>query len=229
MSDTVMSPTGDRLSRSERQQYADLLQQVKADIKTAESALFRVSHALALIKDGRLYRAHDGTFEEFIESELGKGRQYGYRLIKAHGVLTGLLEDGVSIANLPDTERLCRELGRLDPKMRKNVWERVKLQAERDDKPVDSNSIAEAKGEEATKADGEQTEKQIRRKQAEEIIKTFATISPKIARYGFDFTAWEPMELQQFTLIIDNLANHILRVRQQLKETKVEPEPAVVS
>ena len=51
-----------------------------------------------------------GIFEEFCRSFVGKDKRYVHRLIQAHGVIEDLMLEGVKESDLPNSERICREL-----------------------------------------------------------------------------------------------------------------------
>jgi hypothetical protein len=130
------------ITKKERVRYNHLLKEVKENIEVVEVGLLKISHALREIQKDRLYREHYSSFEQFVGAELGKGRAYGYRLIKAYDVLDSLLEEGIREENLPNAERLCRELARIkDPQMRKNLWERVQLMCKEQDKRIDATVV----------------------------------------------------------------------------------------
>jgi hypothetical protein len=201
-----------------------------------ESGLLRIGHALKAIKEDRLYRAHYTTFEEFMESEFGKGRQYGYKLIKAYDVLTNLLEDGVSAANLPDTERLCRELARIsDRKMRKNVWERAELMAEHAGNPVDTKLIETAAQEieeqeeenEGEKPDESKKVKADRHRHKKEVLEQYRSAQRALSAH-LAFEEWDENELASLNNLITSIAHQAAIIRERLKKHTTKKQPTIV-
>ena len=68
--------------------------------------------ALMEIRDGRLYRAEFGTFEEYCQERWGWGRNYINKLIASAEVVENL---GTIVPKLPATERQARPLAPLPP------------------------------------------------------------------------------------------------------------------
>jgi hypothetical protein len=196
-------------------------------VATVESALLRIAKALKEIKEGRLYRAHYNTFEDFVATELGKGREYGYRLVRCESVLTGLLEDGISAANLPDTERICRELARLDPKLRKNVWQRSLLMAEQAGKPVDAKLVDEVIDEQADEQDEPEKEHKRRRKHLKALVEEFDGVRTKVS-VGVDFEGWDKVDLERFGTIVDDIMVRVGKIRERLKKHTGETKSPII-
>jgi hypothetical protein len=73
---------------------------------------------LLAIRDGRLYREHYDTFEQYCLQRWQMGRQYAYRLIDAAEVLDNLSP----IGDKPATESQARELSRLSPDAQRAAW-----------------------------------------------------------------------------------------------------------
>ena len=113
-------------TKTDYKSYKRILSEIHTDIETIDTALRRVTRNLKTIHDRHLYLCgHYATFEEFCNRELGKSRQQVYRLLQAHDVMQTLLESGVSEADLPQSERLCREIRKFDPDEQARVWKAV--------------------------------------------------------------------------------------------------------
>jgi hypothetical protein len=222
------------ITKRERTRYKTLLKEVKESIEAIEHHLLKLSHDLREIQKDRLYREHYDSFEAFIGAELGKGRAYGYRLIKAYDVLDGLLDEGIRAENLPNTERLCRELARIkDPKMRKNLWERVQLMCKEEDKEIDATIIhdvidedEEAKerlelvngGPLTVQPSGDSTEDKLRNtKQIKEVIDLFQNAN-KDFTISLNFDSWEQSELSQFSVLVDAICFRTAKIREQIQK-----------
>jgi hypothetical protein len=114
------------LSPAERTRYAALKQSVLDHIDIAHSALMRVAQDLKVIRDERLYREEAYTFEEWCPKVIGHQRAYIYKLINAGDTLQALLSQGVPGTELPNSERLCRELSRYPKADMRKIWSRAK-------------------------------------------------------------------------------------------------------
>jgi hypothetical protein len=129
MSDSTSIPT---LARADQNLYARCLKQIHEDLKLIQKSFTRFAKNMATIRDKRLYFAGGyATFEEFCHKEIGRTRQQVYRVIAANDVLQHLLTQGVLEAELPDTERLCREIRALPLEAQAPVWKAV-VRAQRD-------------------------------------------------------------------------------------------------
>ena len=85
--------------------------QLAAYERTIESGLqtfVKVGAALSAIRDGRLYRASHGTFEEYCRERWGMSRSYAHRMIESSAVVEML-----PIGNKPATESQARPLAKL--------------------------------------------------------------------------------------------------------------------
>ncbi len=221
------------ITKKERVRYNTLLREVKENIEIVEVGLLKISHALREIQKDRLYREHYSSFEQFIGSELGKGRAYGYRLIKAYDVLDSLLEEGIREENLPNTERLCRELARIeDPKMLKNIWERVRLMSKQQDKPIDATLIHDVidqhEEEEGNESNGSEAKDASRnKKHVKEVVNLFKQMNAKFT-FHLSFEQWEQSELSQFRALVDDVATRVLRIREQLKTHSGEVKSPII-
>jgi hypothetical protein len=138
-------------SKADKHRYQSLLQQVREDIESIDLALRRVTKNLKIIHERRLYRCGGyETFAEFAMKELGKSRIHAYRLLQAHETMQSLLESGIAESDLPPTERLCREVRRIeDPDEQARIWKAVtRIAKERGRKPStkDVQEEAAAKG-----------------------------------------------------------------------------------
>ena len=79
-----------------------------------------VGPALKEIRDSKLYREQDATFEDYCRERWAFSRIHGHRLIKAAEVYGELLRIG---NNLLTWEAQARELARLKtPEKRRQVW-----------------------------------------------------------------------------------------------------------
>ena len=120
------------LAKAEHTLYAKCLREIKSDLQTVEKAFVRFVKNMAIIRDRRLYYAGGfATFEEFCTTEIGKATQTVYRLIAANDTHNLLRAQGVAEEDLPDTERLCREIRSIPAEFQGPVWKSV-LRVKRD-------------------------------------------------------------------------------------------------
>lgn len=87
----------------------------------AERHKLAEARAVRVIRDGRLYRATDPTFEAYYRERWGFSRQYVYRLIDYAAV-----SDAVSpIGDVPQLESHARPLVGLTPDQQRRAWAKV--------------------------------------------------------------------------------------------------------
>lgn len=84
-----------------------------------------VGTALAEIRDSRLYRAEHATFEDYCERRWSLRRSRAYQLIDAAAVVVSTMVDTVPELPAPANERQARELARVEPERRAEVWQRA--------------------------------------------------------------------------------------------------------
>ena len=87
-----------------------------------------VGTALLTIRDGRLYRAQYGTFEDYCQGRWGMSRRRANQLVASAETML-ILGTTVPICNdssiLPATERQARPLTQLPPEAQPVVWQRA--------------------------------------------------------------------------------------------------------
>ena len=54
---------------------------------------------------------------------VGKDKRYVNRIIQAHGVIEDLMLEGVKESELPNSERICRELAHYPMPDMKKIWQ----------------------------------------------------------------------------------------------------------
>lgn len=94
--------------------------------------------AMAIIRDGRLYRGSHRTFEDYCKERWGIRRDYANKMIAASGVVADL-DTMVSI--LPATERQARALAEAPEAERAAVWQEAVSRS--DGKPAPARVVAE--------------------------------------------------------------------------------------
>jgi len=81
-----------------------------------------VGNALAEIRDGKLYRAEFGTFDDYCRDRWGISKMHAYRLMDAAEV-SGVLKSNQLVT--PQTESQARPLARLEPDEQIAVWQQA--------------------------------------------------------------------------------------------------------
>ena len=121
----AVSPIGDigaeaemtgPLSPAEVQTLEHYEQIIDQGIKT----FVKVGHALAVIRDERLYRERHQTFEDYLRQRWDLSRPHAYRMIEAAVVVEHLSPIGDIV---PVNESQARPLAGLDPEQQVAVWQ----------------------------------------------------------------------------------------------------------
>src|ERR1700733_4672780 len=133
-----------RLTKDQKCEFQRLTDEIRGDIVEIEARLLRISRNIATVRNQRLYRDKYATFEEYLESEFQKGRQFDYKLCTCYNVLSSLVEQGVANTELPNVQRICLELAKIPEQDRKAIYEMACRQAERQEKPLTAKAITVA-------------------------------------------------------------------------------------
>lgn len=102
------------LSTSEAANLAFCERRVAAGLESFRD----VGLALAQIRDGRLYRATNATFEEYCRQRWGWSARRGYQLMEAAEAIASLPTECAPVVH---TERAARELANVEPDKRAEV------------------------------------------------------------------------------------------------------------
>ena len=97
--------------------------QLEATIERGMQTFVEVGLALMEIRDGRLYRAEFGTFEEYCQERWGWERRHAYRLIDAAAAVENVSNWTQNQA--PANEAQARPLTSLPPAQQREAWQRV--------------------------------------------------------------------------------------------------------
>jgi len=101
------------LPESEAYQLASCEGRIEAGL----SSFIEVGEALSAIREGKLYRATHGTFEDYCKAKWNLNKRYCDRLIEAKEIVKNLGPMGPEIKS----ERQARELSRVEPARREEV------------------------------------------------------------------------------------------------------------
>ena len=104
------------------------LKELESVIERGRKTFVEVGHALAEIRDRRLYRQTHATFEAYCAEQWGWTRQRSYQLMNAATVVK-LLPPAMSTR--VDNEATARELAKLEPKEREKVLQAIEERGER--------------------------------------------------------------------------------------------------
>ena len=109
---------------TEEQEF--LLKKCENIIRIGLGTFVEVGLALKEIQDQRLYRRTDKTFEEYLQRAVGLSRPYAYNLIESAKLMRELRHNsGLDRSLLPKNEAQARELIRIEPSKRLEVWKKV--------------------------------------------------------------------------------------------------------
>jgi hypothetical protein len=192
-----------------------MLDEIHSDIAVIEQALFRLGRNLKAIKDKRLYFCGGfSTFQDFCAKELGHTRQQAYRLILAHDVMQDLLVQGVPMEELPQSERLCREIRVLSPEKQAKVWKAVMRVAKEAKRPP---TIADVQAE----AIKEEKPNEILQRQQTELLRKFESASV-VLKTAVAFDLLEPPFRFRLAAVLTEIAETVQILIRSLKSSAVE-------
>ena len=102
----IMGP----MTPAELHKFKALKEELASQLDIINTAFIKAGRILRQIRDERLYRGEFDTFQLFCDSMVGKDKRYVNRIIQAAGVIETLMLQGVRENELPNSERICREL-----------------------------------------------------------------------------------------------------------------------
>jgi DNA N-6-adenine-methyltransferase (Dam). len=106
------------LTSIERSRLAELESKIEAGLQT----FVDVGLALLEIRDNKLYRETNRTFEGYCREQWGFSRNYANKIIAAAEVVENL---GTIVPILPATESQARPLAQLEPVTQREVWQQA--------------------------------------------------------------------------------------------------------
>lgn len=121
------------LTTTETQQLADMETVIESGLQTFSV----VGNALLAIRDGRLYRASHGTFEDYCRVRWGFARNYANKMITAAQVVGRL---GTTVPK-PANESQARPLARLEPEEQPEAWKEANDRAEANGRKVTAKDV----------------------------------------------------------------------------------------
>jgi hypothetical protein len=121
------------LTASER----SILERHEAVIKEGLQTFAEVGNALLAIRDGKLYREHCHTFEEYCRSRWGMSKTHANRLVESAKVIENLTPMGA----IPQSERQARPLSALSPEDQPAAWQAATDKAKADNRPVTARDV----------------------------------------------------------------------------------------
>ena len=120
-----------KLTEEQRREYADLKTGIQHHMEEGLRHFEAAGQMLLRMRDNRLYREEFPTFNDFCRATFQQNRRYADRLIAAFSVMEGLRAEGV--LQLPDSERICRELAKYPKVDRVGMLKRAQAIAKRRD------------------------------------------------------------------------------------------------
>ena len=202
-------------TKADYKRYSSMLTEIRADIVVVEHALQRLGRNLRSIRDKRLYFCGGfATFQDFCQKELGQSRQQVYRLISAFDVMQDLLAQGVPQEDLPQSERLCREIRLLPQEKMGKAWKaimRVTKEANRPPTIVDVQA-------EIVKT--EEAPEKVQRQQRE-LLNKFESVS-KALKVSVAVDLLEPSFRLRLAAVLSDIAETVTLLMRVLKNPSVE-------
>ena len=188
------------MSRAELNRYKALKEELASQLDIINTAFIKAGRILSQIRDERLYRGEFDTFEQFCRSMVGKDKRYVNRIIQAHGVIEDLMLEGVKESELPNSERICRELANYPMPDMKKIWQRAKQMSLAAGKShPDSMTVREA----AATVEGVNPE--ARRRQIVELVQRFEGIARKM-KLIIGWGDMEPREIERLRKALAQIA-----------------------
>jgi hypothetical protein len=207
-----------QFSAADHKRYNKALKEIREDLTLIDHSIRRVATNLELIQSKRLYLCGKyGTFAEFCQKEIGKTRQHVYRLISAKAVLDNLLEAGVPESDLPETERLCREIHKSckDPEDQARLWRVVHGAVKRAGRGgAEVIDVQEGAKEVLGKDSG------ASQRQQTELIQKFEGINRSL-RVGLSFEVLEPAFRRRLVVVLMEIAEAVGTLLRSLNSNAV--------
>src|SRR4029077_1856245 len=202
-------------TKAQYKRYRVMVDEIHADIAVIEQALFRLGRNLKAIKEKRLYFCGGfSTFQDFCAKELGHTRQQTYRLILAHDVMQDLLVQGISPEELPQSERLCREIRLLPPEKHAKVWKAVMRVAKEAKRPP---TIVDVQAE----AMKDEKPKETLQRQQTELLRKFESASV-VLKTAVAFDLLEPSFRLRMGAVLTEILETVQILLRSLTSTVVE-------
>lgn len=191
----IMGP----LTRGELNRYKALKEELAGQLDIINTAFIKAGRILGQIRDERLYRGEFDTFEQFCKSMVGKDKRYVHRIIQAHGVIEELMLQGVNESELPNSERICRELANYPIPNLKLIYKRACQMALAAGKAQpDSITVREA----AATIEGSP---ETRRRQIVELIQRFEGIARRM-KLTIGWGDMEPKDIARLRAALEAIA-----------------------
>jgi hypothetical protein len=194
------------MSRAELNRYKALKEELAQLLDSINTGFIKAGRILGQIRDERLYRGDFDTFEAFCRSMVGKDKRYVNRIIQAHGVVEELMLQGVKGNELPNSERLCRELAHYPTPDIRKIYQRAKeMSLVQGKSQPDTMTIREAA---ATVGGSEKA----RARQIVELVQKFERIARELARV--EAIGWGDIDdksLERLVAALRSIVGHGLR------------------
>jgi hypothetical protein len=121
----------------EKEELKEFEKRIESGLKTFRE----VGTALLAIRDGRMYRAEYGTFEDYCRERWGFEKRYAYRLMDAAAISENV-SHGTQIEP-PSNERQARPLAALPPEKQPEAWQAATSKAESEGRKVTAKDVQE--------------------------------------------------------------------------------------
>jgi len=131
----------------EKEELREFERQIETGLKTFR----KVGAALLAIRDGRMYRAEFGTFEDYCKDRWGLKKQTAYQMIEGASVMQNL--ESHNCDALPKNQGQTRPLAVLPPEQQPEAWQAATDKAESEGRKVTAKDVQEQVKKITTKAE----------------------------------------------------------------------------
>ncbi len=189
------------------------LEQLEGIIERGQRTFLEVGRALMEIRDGRLYREHYATFEDYCRDRWGWGRSRAEQLISASNVVDVM---GVTSGNTPRTERQVRELASIpDPEERQSVWEETVIRHGPEPTARQIAAVRDEPRQPVFEDVRSEVRQQVREQEGPRVLDKFLSHGQEIYGRDFGWLLLNPSESQRQEWLTD--VNRLIGWLEQLR------------
>lgn len=141
-----MTTTIDALTKRDTVRLLNL----ERTVETGLATFVEVGSALKTIRDEKLFRGTHVNFVDYADDRFNLKKSQAYRLIEASDVAAEFSPMGEK--QQPSSERVARELAKVDPEERAEVWAEA-LESNAEPTAADVRAVAESRGAERKPTD----------------------------------------------------------------------------
>jgi hypothetical protein len=115
------------------------LRHCEAVIEKSMNSFYEMGIALREIRDSKLYKESNGTFEDYLEEKWKIERRHGYRYIEAANTFENVSNWTQTV---PTSEGQVRPLTKIkDPETQQRVWQEVVKESNETNQPITAKKV----------------------------------------------------------------------------------------